>query len=102
MKEINVSVQRRKGPHDEPYMEDYKVPVETGMSILNVMDYIGQNCDHSFAYEASCRRGLCSVCVVKVNGKVIKSCLELAQEDLVIEGTKNLIKDLAFSTKKPK
>jgi succinate dehydrogenase/fumarate reductase-like Fe-S protein len=103
MKEINVAIHRRKGPKEDAYIENYTVPLETGMSVLNVLDYVSENCDPSLAYEASCRRGLCSVCLVKVDGKVFKSCMELATGDLEIEtGSKNPIKDLAFSNQRIK
>lgn len=103
MNEIRVSVERRRGPDKEPYMEEFTVPFERGMSILNVLDYIRRECDTSFSYEASCRRGLCSVCLVKVNGKVIKSCLELAEGDMEIyPGSKNIIKDFVASKRKVK
>jgi succinate dehydrogenase/fumarate reductase-like Fe-S protein len=102
MIEINVSIERRKSPHEEPYMEKYKVPVQKGMSVLNVIDYISENCDTTLSYEASCRRGICSVCMVKINGKVYKSCMELApEEDIEItNGSKNPVKDLTFSLRK--
>jgi succinate dehydrogenase/fumarate reductase-like Fe-S protein len=103
MKVINVSVERRKGAHEQPYMDAFKVPLEKGMSVLNVLDYISQQCDSTLSYEASCRRGLCSVCMINVEGRVFKSCMELAHGDMEIRcGSKNPIKDLAFSSQKIK
>lgn len=101
MKEIKVSIQRQKGPYEETYVDEYKIPIQTGMSILNTLDFITENCDSTLSYEASCRRGICSVCMVNVNGKVVKSCMELSTEDMELKnGSKYPIKDLAFSSKK--
>ena len=101
MKEITVSIERRKGPDEKPYMQTYKIPLEKGMSVLNVLDYISHHCDPTLSYEASCRRGLCSVCLVNIDGKVLKACMELAHGDLEIRaGAKNPLKDLAFSNQK--
>ncbi|MCM3715909.1 2Fe-2S iron-sulfur cluster-binding protein [Alkalihalobacillus oceani] len=103
MKEITVSVQRQPAPEAETYNETFQVELKTGMSILNVLDEISTTCDSSLAYEASCRRGICSVCMVNVNGKIVKSCMELASGDLELKnGSKFPIKDLAFGSKKRK
>ncbi len=100
---IQVSIERREGPEKTPYTQEYKVPLERGMSMLNVLDYISNNCDSTLAYEASCRRGLCSVCIIHVNGKVTKSCLELAQDDLVIKNaSKYPLHDLTFTNQRKK
>ena len=103
MKEITVSVQRQSAPEAETYNETFQVELKTGMSILNVLDEISTTCDSSLAYEASCRRGICSVCIVNVNGKIVKSCMELASGDLELKnGSKFPLKDLAFGSKKRK
>lgn len=103
MKEISVSVHRQYDPHAKPYVKEYNVGLHKGMSILNVLDEINQSCDSSLAYEASCRRGICSVCMVNMDGKVVKSCMELATGDMELKnGSKFPIKDLAFASKRIK
>lgn len=99
--DITVAIERRTGPHEKAYWQQYHVALEVGMSVLNVLDVISRSQDPTLAYEASCRRGLCSVCLLNINGKVVKSCMQLADVDLTIQtGSKNPVKDLACSNRR--
>jgi len=77
----------------------YQVPVTGGTSVLAVLDHIQRHLDPDLAYLASCRRGFCDVCVVRVNGKACRSCLQLVEGDeLRIEPSRadRAIRDLAI------
>ena len=74
----------------------YRVPYKECQSVLDVLEYIYENLDSSLAFYASCRRGVCSRCYVKVNGKICLACDEEVTGDLKIEpvNAKKVIRDL--------
>ena len=95
---IKVTIARGE-PGAQGRQDTYEVPVSPGTSVLNVLDYIAQHLDPSISYQCSCRRSICSVCVMKVNGKAGKSCVEIVSgEELLLEPSnrRNLVKDLVI------
>lgn len=97
---ISVTVKRfLPGKDESPYEQTYQVELHAPSSVLNVLDLIAENQDPTLAYQASCRRGYCAICTVRVNGKVVKSCLEPANCDLVLQPAgrpDKVLKDLAI------
>ncbi len=91
------SEDREDGTQDREYKK-YKVPYKERMTILNVLDYIHENDDRSLAYYKSCRIGLCTGCVVEVNGKNKLACTTLAKDDIKIGPAKGrkVIRDLVI------
>lgn len=83
---------------EKPRYQDYQVPVDTEMSVLDVLDYIYENLDASLAYRRNnaCNRGLCGECVLRINGKAQLACQQLVSCDLLIEpvSKKNVLRDL--------
>ena len=66
-----ISVQVRRGDKNESELVAYEVPVEDGQSVLGVLQYIYDHLDPSIGFTCSCRIGLCSSCLVRVNGKEV-------------------------------
>jgi len=91
-----VTVQVRRGSDDENRLVAYEVPVEPGQSVLGVLQYICDYLDSTLAFSCSCRIGLCSACLVRVNGKMVRACTTLAEGDMLIEPYRDdaRIKDL--------
>ncbi|MCK4789382.1 MAG: 2Fe-2S iron-sulfur cluster binding domain-containing protein [Anaerolineales bacterium] len=91
-----ITVQVRRGDKNESKLVAYEVPVEAGQSVLGVLQYIYDHLDSSIGFTCSCRIGLCSSCLMRVNGKVVQSCTTLANGDMVIEPYKEdaLVRDL--------
>jgi len=54
--------------------ETYEVPYVDGMVVLDVLHYIYEKCDGSFAYRWACRAGQCGSCTVIINGKPRVAC----------------------------
>jgi len=84
---INVKINRFDPIKDkEPYFHIYKVPLEEGMSIHDVLIYIYETLDSSLAYfnHATCRRGVCVRCTLNVNNKVVVSCQTEVKGDMTI------------------
>ncbi|MCL5319174.1 MAG: succinate dehydrogenase iron-sulfur subunit [Thaumarchaeota archaeon] len=58
----------------KPKIATYTVPVTKGMTVLDALQYIKANVDHSIAFRYSCRMGNCGSCAVIANNKPILSC----------------------------
>lgn len=82
----------------EPHYDIFEVETQTGYSIYNALEFVAENLDPTLAYYASCRIGLCAGCMAKVNGKVVKTCLEMLTEDVTIDPVdeKKVLKDLVM------
>lgn len=80
-----VTVQVRRGSGDENRLAVYEVPVEPGQSVLGVLQYIYDHLDPTLTFSCSCRIGLCSACLMRVNGKAVRACTTLAEGDMLIE-----------------
>jgi succinate dehydrogenase/fumarate reductase iron-sulfur protein len=81
---------------NDPGYQTYDVPIVERMSVLNVLQYINERYDGGLAYYVSCRRGLCSGCAVRVNGRPRLACTELVDSDITIEpiSEDRVLKDL--------
>jgi succinate dehydrogenase/fumarate reductase-like Fe-S protein len=96
-KKIKVKVYRHHpAKESSPRYETYEVPITTGMSIYNVLQYINENYDGGLSHYCSCRLGVCKGCMVRVNGKPMLACAELAEKDMTLDpvNKKKVIKDL--------
>lgn len=80
---IKVTVDRGTGRESRPVT--YEVPIEKGQSVLGVLDYIYERFDPGLTFYSSCRIGLCTGCLVRVNGKPVLACTTIAQDDMLIE-----------------
>ena len=78
----------------------YEVPVVQGMKVMDVLDYIYANLDHTLAYyrHSSCCQAICGRCACRLNGRTILACAEIVDIDAEMmflepgEGT--LVRDL--------
>src|SRR5690348_15373622 len=59
-----------------PRYESFSVPQSPGMRVLDALDYIYEQTDHSFAYRWFCGTKRCGGCGVTVNGKAVLGCWE--------------------------
>ncbi len=84
-----------------PRYEVYVIPYTEGLSVSTVLQYINEEYDGGLAHYISCRRGICTECMVRVNGKVILGCMEIVQGDITIEPIKrdHVIKDLLIKSR---
>ncbi len=94
---VNIRVFRFDPETDkEPRYETYAVPLERGMSVFNALQYINAHYDGSLSYYASCRIGVCTGCMMMINGKPRLACSEFVEGDLTLEplNRRRVIKDL--------
>jgi len=63
-----------------PHYETYEVPYVEGMVVLDVLNYIYENLDGTFAYRWACRAGQCGSCATIINGKPSISCRKTVEK----------------------
>ena len=104
MKKKIITVSIKKGSYESEKSKwvDYEVPIEEGMTVLGVLDYIYEHIDSSLAYYQSCRIGLCKGCWVVVDEKPVLSCETIAINGMRIAPLEKfaLIRDLVVDFKK--
>ncbi|MFC1905620.1 2Fe-2S iron-sulfur cluster-binding protein, partial [Chloroflexota bacterium] len=58
--QIKYKVQRYDPEKDKaPYLQEFTVPFNKGMTILDGLLYIKENLDSTLAFRTSCRMGIC-------------------------------------------
>lgn len=100
---IKVKVYRTNPDVDNShYYDEYAVPLEHGMSVLNALTYIYENLDQSLAIPYSCRIGRCGYCTLMVNDKPTLICTSMAQASMTIEPlpSARVVKDLITDKRK--
>ena len=70
---------------DKPRYTTYEALPYRGYTVKDVLAYIYENLDDSFAFRWACNQGMCRACVVSVNGRPAFSCMEPASKDMKIE-----------------
>ena len=90
----------RSKPDQKRYFEDFAIPLQKGMTVLDALIYAKENLDHSIAIRYSCRMAVCGSCGMKINGKPMLACYtqisELKSNKIKVEPLDNcpIIRDL--------
>lgn len=59
----------------EPHFQNYEIPVERQVTVHELLNIIHRDHDGTLAFRTfKCYKGMCSTCIVKLNGKTVKSC----------------------------
>jgi succinate dehydrogenase/fumarate reductase-like Fe-S protein len=89
---------RRGSPDGESRYENFEVPYEAGMSVLDALRWIRVNVDSTLAIRYSCiNANACKTCMAVVNGEVEYTCIaKLAPGVITVEPLpkRPLIRDL--------
>jgi succinate dehydrogenase/fumarate reductase iron-sulfur protein len=60
---------------EKPYFQSYEIPVDEQITVHELLNIIHRDHDGSVAFrDFKCFKGMCTTCIVKVNGKSVKSC----------------------------
>ena len=88
---------------DNPWYSDFKVPYK-GRTVLDVLLYIYENLDISFAFRWACGKGCCRSCVASVNERPALTCMAPASRYMKIEPHPKfrIVKDLIVDINKPR
>jgi fumarate reductase iron-sulfur subunit len=70
-----------------PRYQIYELPLQKGMSAMEVLDYIYQNLDSSIGYydHAACALGVCGKCTGKINGRPGLLCRTEVAGDVALD-----------------
>ena len=73
---------RRGTVNEESRYDDFEVPFEEGMSVLDALRWIRANLDSSLAIRYSCiNANACKTCMALVNGEVEYTCIAKLTSD---------------------
>jgi len=97
-KQIATLQVRRGAAGEAARYDDFKVPYEEGMSVLDALRWIRLNLDSSLAIRYSCiNANACKTCMALVNGEVEYTCIaKLTPRTTTVEPLpkRQLIRDL--------
>lgn len=88
---------------EKPRYDQYEVPLEEGMSVLQGLRYIYENLDSTLAYkDYFCKTNQCGMCAMKVNGQSVFACNTKLEKKALIEPLPNfpIIRDIVVDTGK--
>jgi succinate dehydrogenase/fumarate reductase-like Fe-S protein len=93
---------RRGSPNEKSRYENFEVPYEAGMSVLDALRWIRVNLDQTLAIRYSCiNANACKTCMAVVNGEVEYTCIaKLTPGVITVEPLpkRPLIRDLVTDT----
>ena len=93
---------RRGAANEDSHYDDFEVPYEEGMSVLDALRWIRTNVDSTLAIRYSCiNANACKTCMALVNREVEYTCIaKLTPEVITIEPLpkRRLIRDLVTDT----
>jgi len=83
---------------DEPEWQQVDLPDTrdwSGVSVSAALQHLNRERDPDLAYLLSCRRGLCNVCAMRIDGVVTTACTTEVRDGMRIEPAKPalLLKD---------
>lgn len=90
----------RFNPHQDasPSIQTYEYELSTGMTVLDVLNYIHDNVDSTFCYSYCCRNGHCGLCAINIDKKPALACRKGAYDGMTLEPLLNFhtLKDLVI------
>jgi fumarate reductase (CoM/CoB) subunit B len=91
-----LSVRVRRSEGSEPRVEQFQVPYQKWMRVLDALNWIAENRAPDLAYRWFCGSKMCGTCAVRMNGREVLACWEAVEPDMTIEPLRNLpvIRDL--------
>ena len=98
---LSVKILRSGQSESESAFQQFEVPCESRMSVLDVVTRIQSDLDPTLGFRYSCRAGMCGTCSMRVNGKNRWTCRTPAgsfrAQGLTLEPLSNypVIRDLA-------
>ena len=101
---ISIKVLRSEAETEKsPYYQDYTVPVEKDMTVLQALEYIIENLDSTLGFRRfCCGIQFCNSCMMSINGHSSHACLtKLEKKEYVLEPRKGfpVIRDLIVESK---
>jgi len=82
-------------------LQSYAIKTDGPVSVLQAIRHVYHNVDGTLSFRNSdCRRGVCGICSMMINGRRQLTCMCLAKDGMTIEPppNKTIVKDLVFET----
>jgi len=93
-KDFEVRILRQDGPGEGSYWERHRVPYESDMNVISVLQKVAANAKASdgrqvapVAWDCNCLEEVCGACTMVINGKVRQACSALVDKLLTDEPT---------------
>ncbi len=102
---INAKILRFDPDKDEKsYFQDYIIEVDRPVTIHELLTMIRKDQDATLAFRTyKCYKGMCQTCIVKLDGKTVKSCSTRVEpnSEITLEpaGGGEVIRDLVVDFK---
>ena len=85
----------------EPRYQEYVIDPDGPLSVLQAIRHVYHHADGSLSFRNSdCRRGVCGICSMMIDGRRQLTCMCLATDGMTVEPPPNrkIVKDLVFET----
>jgi fumarate reductase (CoM/CoB) subunit B len=81
---------RRFAPEAGAQLQEFKVPYQRAMRVLDALNWIAENAAPDLAYRWFCGSKMCGTCAVRMNGREVLACWEAVEPEMTIEPLRNL------------
>jgi len=101
-KDFEVRILRQNGPGEGSYWERHRVPYESDMNVISVLQKVAANAKAAdgrhvapVAWDCNCLEEVCGACTMVINGKVRQACSALVDKLLADEPTEIELRPMA-------
>jgi succinate dehydrogenase/fumarate reductase iron-sulfur protein len=93
---VTVRIKRSAGVGAEGREQEFAVPYQKWMRVLDALNWIAENDATDLAYRWFCGSKMCGTCAVRMNGREVLACWEAVEPQMTIEPLRNLpvVRDL--------
>ena len=93
---ITVRVARSDGAASQARTQQFSVPYQKWMRVLDALNWIAEHEATDLAYRWFCGSKMCGSCAVRMNGREVLACWEAVEPEMTIEPLRNLplVRDL--------
>lgn len=74
----------RGRPGEQPTVQEYTIPFEPGLTLLDALIWVRENVDPTLAVRFSCRANACKECSAMIDGKPDYLCTRRAVEGATV------------------
>jgi succinate dehydrogenase/fumarate reductase iron-sulfur protein len=100
METLQITISRFTPSSDEsPCEQSYDLPLDGTISVLQAIRRIHRTLDGTLSFRnCDCRRGVCGLCSMMIDGKRRLACMCVAEDGMSIAPPPNrsVLKDLVF------
>ena len=90
---VTMVIYLNRNPGDGPHTYRLPSPTQAGIgatawaevSVSGALQYLQRAVDPALVFALSCRRGLCNVCAMRIDGIVTTACTTPMRDGIVIE-----------------